>query len=398
MIFWYDSLCPFIMNTVLCPHCGKKVEISQAFKHQITAQIKEEMSSRHKEELEQLRKEIEKKASEKIKEELELRLKNYQNEAAEEKERNKKLADQLLDLNKTIRDLKTKDDQRELEMEKKLNTEREKLQEELSKTIREKSDLEKAELQKQLEDTKKALEEAQRKAAQKSQQLQGEVLELDLEAQLKQNFPTDEISPVPKGIEGADISQIVRNKFGQKAGLILWEAKRAKTWGKEWTMKLREEKRKFETCVPILVSDVLPEGIEKFGFYENIWVTSYDYCIPLTEVLRMGLFELAVAKSTSIHKDEKLEALFSYLTKDSFRNRFESQVESIIMLKSDLEAEQRSTVRLWKKREIQIKRLMGSVATMYGELQGILGQSLPSIPSLDSGLLLEEKKQGDLLE
>lgn len=386
------------MNIVKCPHCDRKFEISEAFKHQISTEIKEELNIKHKEELDKLRLEIEKKAGEKVKEELELKMKNFQNEAAEEKERNKKLAGQLLEMNKSIRDLKTKDEQRELEMEKKLNEQRGKLAEEISKTIKEKSDLEKAELQKQLDDTKKALEEAQRKAAQKSQQLQGEVLELDLESQLKDNFPTDEITPVPKGIEGADISQKVKNKFGQTAGLILWETKRAKGWGKDWTQKLREEKRKFETCIPILVSEVMPEGIDKFGYYENIWVTSYEYALPLAEVLRIELFELAVAKSTSVHKDEKLEALFAYLTKDSFRNRFESQVESIISLKNDLETEQRSTIRLWKKRETQIKRLMGSVATMYGELQGILGPSLPSIPSLESGLLLEEKEQQNLLE
>ncbi|MBU4016350.1 DUF2130 domain-containing protein, partial [Patescibacteria group bacterium] len=346
-----------IMVTVTCRNCGKDVDVSLALKHQVSEEIKKELSGKHKEELEKLRLEIEKKAGDKIREELEFKMKNFQNENAEEKEKSKKLNEQLLEMNKSIRDLRTKDEQRELEMEKKLNAQREKLQEEISKTIKEKSDLEKAELQKQLNDTKKALEEAQRKAAQKSQQLQGEVLELDLEAQLKDAFPTDEITPVPKGIEGADISQKVRNKFGQNAGIILWETKRAKAWGRDWSMKLREEKRKFETCIAILVSDVLPESIEKFGYYENIWVTSYEYALPLAEVLRIELFELAVAKSTSVHKDEKLEALFVYLTKDSFRNRFETQVESIISLKNDLETEQRSTVRLWKKREMQIKRL-----------------------------------------
>lgn len=386
------------MITVICQNCGKDVEVSQALKHQVSEEIKEELKAKHKEELEKLRLEIEKKTEERIKEELEFKLKNIQNEASEEKKKNKILQEQLIELNKFLRELKTKDEQRELEMEKKLNEQRNRLHEEISKTIKEKSDLEKAELQKQLNDTKKALEEAQRKAAQKSQQLQGEVLELDLESQLKDNFPTDEISPVPKGIEGADISQKVRNKFGQTAGIILWETKRAKTWGKDWSQKLREEKRKFETCVPILVSDVLPESVEKFGFYENIWVASYEYALPLAEVLRIELFELAVAKSTSVHKDEKLEALFTYLTKDSFRYRFESQVESIISLKNDLETEQRSTIRLWKKREMQIKRLMGSVATMYGELQGILGPSLPSITSLESGLTLESEEQKTLLE
>jgi hypothetical protein len=284
-----------------------------------------------------------------------------------------------------------------LELEKKLIAEREKIQESVSKTMHEKADLENAELRKQLDDTKKALEDAQRKAQQSSQQLQGEVLELDLELQLKSQFPTDEILPVPKGVEGADIAQKVRNKFGQTAGLILWETKRTKAWSNSWSSKLREDKRRMNASLAILVSDVLPDGIETFGIYENIWVASYQYALPLVNVLRIGLFELAVAKSTTANKDEKLEALFSYLANDGFRNRFEAQVESIIALRNDLESEQRSTIRMWKKREMQIKRLMTSVATMYGELQGVMGEALPSLPSLDSGLSLASRSEQDSL-
>ena len=114
--------------------------------------------------------------------------------------------------------------------------------------------------------------------------------------------------------------------------------------------RLTRWRRKIEANIAILISDVLPDGMHKFGFYENIWVTSYEYALPLVDVLRMSLFELAVAKSTSSNKDEKLEALFAYLTKDSFRNRFEAQVENIVMLRNDLDTEQRTTMRIWKKR------------------------------------------------
>jgi hypothetical protein len=94
-----------------------------------------------------------------------------------------------------------------------------------------------------------------------------------------------------------------------------------------------------------------------------------------------------VVKSIAANKDEKFEALFLYLTKDGFRNKFEAQVESIIILKNDLDTEQRATIKTWKKRDVQLGRLMANVAGMYGELQGILGLALPSIVSLQENLL-----------
>ena len=64
-----------------------------------------------------------------------------------------------------------------------------------------------AEAEKQLADTVAKLEEAKRKAEQGSQQLQGEVLELDVEKVLLQGFPWDEIVEVKKGQRGGDCVQ-----------------------------------------------------------------------------------------------------------------------------------------------------------------------------------------------
>lgn len=387
------------MNDVMCPHCGKRVELSEAFTHQMKEAVRAEQAAKHKLEIEKAKTEAEERAMKRVKEELELRLKTSEEDAKEASQRNTKLQEQILELTKELREAKLKDQEREIEMQKKMLKERERIEEQVAKAEQEKSRFEKLELQKQLDDTKKALEEAQRKAQQTSQQLQGEVLELDLEAQLKESFPTDDITPVGKGVEGADLVQTVRNKFGQQAGVIMWETKRTKAWKGDWTGKLRENKRQSDASIAILVSEMLPKGVENFGYYENIWVTSFSYALPLVNVLRIGLFELAVAKATTANKDERLEALFNYLVKDGFRNKFEAQVEGIIALKSDLESEQRTTVTRWKKREMQLKRLMGNTAAMYGELQGILGSSLPSLPSLEGPALVDgQSEQESLLE
>lgn len=397
------------MNTILCPKCKEPVEITEALKHQLEEKILREVSSKHNEELElakaEAKKLIDEKTAEleastrkKVQEEMEFKFKNSQNELEEFRQRYKQQQEEQLQLTKQLREMERLNQEREVKLQKKLHEERSKLQEEISKAEREKSNLEKMELRKQLDDTKKALEEAQRKADQKSQQLQGEVLELDLEAQIQEFFPHDEILPVPKGIEGADIWHKVRNKHGQTAGSILWELKRTKAWNNNWITKLRENIRQVGASTAILVSEVLPDGIETFGFYNNIWVTCARYAIPLADVLRTGILQVAIARSVAAHKDEKLDALYTYITDDGFRHRFEAQVESIVELNNDLESEQRSTMRQWKKREMQIKRMKVNMAAMYGELQGILGTALPTIQSLDGGELSAPAAQTGLLE
>ena len=109
---------------------------------------------------------------------------------------------------------------------------------------REKAELDKAELRKTLADVNSQLEEARRKGSQGSQQLQGEVLEISLQGDLEAAFPLDTIEEVRKGARGGDVIQRVMTRSGQVAGVILWEAKRAKDWSVQWPQKLQRR-----TCV-----------------------------------------------------------------------------------------------------------------------------------------------------
>jgi len=378
-----------LMDNIVCPHCGKSIQITDAFKHQIDDLTKAE--------IEKIRKEEKEKAKQAAEEEIEYKLKNSKNEIDETKEKNKQLQEQLLELNKTIRELNDRFERKEIEDQKKLNEQIELIKANALKTASERAEIEKSELKKQLDDTKKALEDAQRKANQKSQQLQGEVLELNLEEKLKESFPFDEFKPVPKGVEGADIWQIVKNKFDQEAGSILWEIKRTKQWSNSWLPKLREDARRVNATISVLVTDILPTDINYFKKKDGVLITTFEYAVGLTEILRERLLYVAAAKSRA-SDDEKLQEIYEYISSDAFRHKFESHFESVKALRDGLTAERRAMEKIWKQRENQINKLDKSASQMFGDFQSVV-PSLKDIKSLElgNGEENEEDNQESLL-
>jgi hypothetical protein len=54
-------------------------------------------------------------------------------------------------------------------------------------------------------------------------------------------------------------------------------------------------------------------------------------------------------------------------------------------MQEDLQEERRSTERRWAKREKTIQRVITNTSGMYGDLQGLVGSSLATIPALTSG-------------
>ena len=362
-------------NIITCPHCKKTFEMSEALKHTLT-EIKEE-------EISKIQKAAEAKATEKVREEIEFKLKDSKNENEELRQQNKDLREQLLELNKTLRELKDKFEKTEVENAKKLNEELEVAKYKIAKAEQEKSQLEKNELKKKLADTEKALDEARRKASQSSQQLQGEVLELELEENLRNEFPEDEIRPIKKGSEGGDILQIVKARNGMKVGSILWETKRTKVWSDSWLPKLREDQRNAGASIAVINSITLPKNVETFKFIDNVWVTAGNCSIPLAHALRTRLLEVASYKLLSKDKGQTKELIFNYLTSETSRHRVEAQVEGIIELQNDLLQEQRALVKSWKKRELQHKKMINNLSAFYGELQAIMGTALPTVKTLE---------------
>ncbi len=241
----------------------------------------------------------------------------------------------------------------------------------------------------------KQIEELKRKAEQGSQQLQGEVLELELESLLGARFPADMIEPVPKGEYGGDILQRVHNPSGQRCGTILWESKRTKNWSDSWLAKLREDQRAAKAEIAIIVSQVLPREIETFALIDNIWVIHPKAVLPVAMMLRHTLVEITSARQSNEGQQTKTELVYQYLTGPRFRQRVEGIVEAFTTLQEDLNKEKKSITKQWAKRETQIERVMQSTVGMYGDLQGIAGKTLQEIGGLDFPALPDDEAGED---
>lgn len=236
----------------------------------------------------------------------------------------------------------------------------------------------------------KQIEELKRKAEQGSQQLQGEVQELALEELLSVKFPRDIIEPVPKGEHGGDILQRVSGPFGQTCGTILWESKRTKNWSDSWLVKLREDQRAAKAEIAVIVSQVLPKGVETFELIEGVWVTHPRAALPVAVALRNSLVEVACTRQASEGQQTKMEMVYQYLTGPRFRQRVQAIVEAFSSMQEDLDKERKAILKQWAKREEQIDRVMQATVGMYGDLQGIAGKTLQEIeglgfPSIEDG-------------
>jgi len=204
---------------------------------------------------------------------------------------------------------------------------------------------------------------------------------------VRRHFPFDTILPVAKGIHGGDVIHIVHDAAGIECGIILWESKRTKNWSDGWLPKLRDDQRAAKAHIAILISIELPKGVSTFECVDGIWVTCRACALALAAALRSGLIDAATARRSADGKQTKMEVLYTYLAGQEFRHRVEGIVESFATLKEDLEAEKRAMQRIWAKREKQLDRAITNTSGMYGDLQGIVGASLPSIASLDQPLL-----------
>jgi hypothetical protein len=227
------------------------------------------------------------------------------------------------------------------------------------------------------------IDDLKRRVEQGSQQIQGEVMELELEAILRAKFPMDLIEPVPKGEFGGDILHRVLGPLGQLCGTILWESKRTKNWTDSWLSKLRDNQRAAKAELAILVSQALPKDVDTFELIDGVWVTHPRAVLPVAVTLRYSLIEVALARQAGEGQQTKMEMVYQYITGPRFRQRVQAIAEAFSSMNEDLDKEKKVITKQWAKREEQIDRVMRSTVGMYGDIQGIAGKTAQEIEGLD---------------
>jgi hypothetical protein len=353
------------MNTtlIICPKCATEIALSEAlqeqFRHENEARLKALAGQ----------------AEEKARAGFALERLLLEEQLAGERKKREFAQQAELELRSEKSALEDRARELDLEVARRVDSEKEHLAEQQGLRLKEKDKL--------IDDLRHALDEARRKSDQGSQQRQGEVLEIDVEAELERRFPHDLIAAVAKGARGADLVHEVRDAALRSCGTIVWETKNTRHWHAGWLDKLKEDQRAIGANLAVIVSTVLPDGIVEFGRIDGVWVAGLRAWPALAVALREQLTQVAFAHAAADGKHEKMEFLYRYLSGDQFRRRIEAMVEAFTALQRGLDGERRAMEQIWKKREKQIERVLANTAGMYGEVRGLVGSSVPRVPALE---------------
>lgn len=423
--------------TIQCPHCQTEIKLTEslaapliaATRAQYEAQLtqkNEEMVAREQALAEQARRVEEEKKSlqEQVAAQVEETLQKERARVVEEEGRKARQASAaelenqkraLVDLQQVLREKDVKldeaqkaqaeflrkqreldDAKRELELtvEKRVQENLEKTRLDAQREVEEQLKFKVSERDHTIASLQKNIDELKRKIEQGSQQLQGEVQELELEDVLRSRFHLDSIEPVPKGEFGGDALQRVYSQMGGESGTILWESKRTKHWNEQWLVKLRDDQRMAKADIAVMVSQTLPKEVETFDVLDGVWVIHPRVVLPVAAMLRQSLIQVSMARQSSIGQQTKAEMVYQYLTGPHFKQRVEAIVEAFSSMQEDLDKERKVITRQWAKRSKQIENVVDATVGMYGDLQGIAGQSLQEIEGLSLGAL-EYDDDGD---
>ena len=416
--------------TIQCPHCHAEIKLTESLAAPLVAATRAQYEAQlaHKNEevavreqaLAQQAKQIaeERKLLEKqVADQVEATLQKERVRVIEEEGKKARLASaaelesrvrELADLQQVLKEKDTKldeaqraqadflrkqreldDARRELELtvEKRVQENLEKTRMDAQREAQEQLQLKVAERDHTIASLQKNIDELKRKVEQGSQQLQGEVQELELEEVLRSKFYLDSVEPVAKGEFGGDVLQRVCSQLGGVCGTIIWESKRTKHWNAEWLVKLRDDQRMAKADVAVIVTQTLPKEVETFDMVDGVWVIHPRVVLPVAAMLRQSLVDLNMARQSSMGQKTKAEMVYQYLTGAHFKQRVEAIVEAFSSMQKDLEQERKVMMRQWAKRSKQIDNVVDATVGMYGDLQGIAGQSLQEIEGLGLGAL-----------
>jgi hypothetical protein len=413
-----------------CPKCGHEFNVEEVLAHQIEEKYRNELNNniarlqedyskkenslKQKEiELNQKQIEIDQQVTEKLKietdkaarqlkqqleQQYELQLKTLSDETVAAKKEISDLKNAKIENEQLKRKLQDQEQDLALKFEQKLT---ERLQQEtdtIQKRESERVELKLKERDELIGSLTKQVEEMRRKAEQGSMQMQGEVQELAIEEILRNLFPVDLIEEVGKGIKGADVIHTVRNRIGQDCGKILYESKRTKAFVHEWIPKLKADAVTVKADLLVIITEAMPEGIEKIGQQEGVWICTFNDFKGLVIVLRENLIRIYDAYSSQTNKGEKMQMLYDYLTSNEFMLQVSAIVEGFSNLQDSYIKEKRAMERIWKEREKQLEKVLLNTNHFIGSIKGIAGSSIPELKEIGGKDDVLELPKGETID
>lgn len=383
-----------MLTEIRCPNCQQTFAPGDAIREEVEREIRGkalewqkqktlEYQAKLETEKAQLREQLEGSLREQLKNDYEIRLQSLAEANRLSEEKLKAARDQQLEFIRKQQELKDKEAELEITLQKKLLEERALLAAEIRKqedqrvhAMETDYQLRLKEMEMQLQAQQKLAEEMRRKAEQGSMQSQGEAQELLLEELLRTSFPFDQIEEVGKGVRGADCIQTVRNPFAHSCGRIIFESKRTKEFANDWIEKIKTDMRSQGADVAVIVTQTLPRDMNGFGEKDGVWICGFQDVKAVVQLLRDALIRIYQAAKSQENKGDKMHLLYNYLNSREFSEQWQAIREGFLSMRLSIQRERDAMEKLWKQREKQLEKVLLNAAHIRGSIEGISGSDV----------------------
>ena len=232
----------------------------------------------------------------------------------------------------------------------------------------------------------------------KSGELEGEVLELAVENQLRNLHPRDNIKEVKRGNYGADIEQSVLTNTGSIAGKILWECKKHKKWQNSWLNTIRKNALEFNADTMVIVTTTMPKGMETFGKIDDVFICKYSEVSVVSQLLNHAVLKAHRDNQRGEHMMSIHERVSEYISGPEFAMVMRVVIKAYEDFEDDLRKEEQYMKTRWKSRRIYLSEVIDSITSLAGKLEYLgaghfevmqeIGSQVP--PALPEPVIIED--------
>lgn len=228
-----------------------------------------------------------------------------------------------------------------------------------------------SENRKETESLQKKLHVLQGQLEKKTANELGDGAEIDLFEELREHFPDDRITRVPKGQNGADIVHEVLYK-GVPCGKIIVDSKNRQSWQNNFVTKLRQDRVAADAQHAILATTVFPSGKKVVCIESDVIVISPAYVTHITQLLRQAIVSLHVKGLSNKERSSKMAKLYTLISSDAYARQFAEAEQLAQDLKEVDVKEIKAHGDVWKKRGALMTRLSGVLGGVHADVAAVI--------------------------
>lgn len=199
----------------------------------------------------------------------------------------------------------------------------------------------------------------------------GDGAEIDLFEALRESFPGDKITRIPKGQAGVDIIHEVLYK-GESCGKIVVDSKNRQSWQNGFVTKLRQDQVEAGAEHAILATTVFPAGKKEMCLESGVIVIAPARVIHIVQVLRQAMVAMRVMGLSLKERSSKMTRLYKLVSSESYSRKFsEAGKLAQDILELDVQ-EKKAHDNVWKKRGTLATRINNVLREVETEVAAVI--------------------------